>query len=211
MSESDKTVEVPEWWLLSLRQFLGDVAGIALKIPDASDLSLVRQEFLQKEVYDRAHDFAYRDIDDFLEESPNDCPTVFGADEAMRFYELGRDAMRRTQLKEAESYFRKSIHCNPHPKTAELLGDCLAQQDIINDAIIYLAAAIGLGTRPATASYLLGKLLYQEGKYVDSYRKVQTAIGFNPDYRAAKELSDMLLQRAEVQAELAREDPRTKA
>ena len=66
---------------------------------------------------------------------------------ARDLFEQGRSAMKRGDLDVALEQFRESIRVSPHPKTLELLGECLLLKTQHSEAIVYLAAAAGLGAK----------------------------------------------------------------
>jgi predicted Zn-dependent protease len=60
------------------------------------------------------------------------------------------------------------------------------------DAIVPLAAAIGLGTNAYRASYLLGQALVEAGSPVEAITYLDRALEMKPDYKSARELRNLL-------------------
>jgi len=60
------------------------------------------------------------------------------------------------------------------------------------DAIVPLAAAIGLGANAYRATYLLGRALVDTGSPAEAITYLDRALEMKPDYRRARELRDLL-------------------
>lgn len=113
-------------------------------------------------------------------------------DKSHKFYNEGREAMRKNDYLKAIELFERSSKLAPHFKTFELLGECLLSINKPLEAIIALATSAGLGSKPFRATYLLGKALSQTGQESDAIDQLQKAIKLKPDYKAAKELLNKL-------------------
>ena len=86
----------------------------------------------------------------------------------------------------------RSVLLLPHSKTMERLGTCYERLNSPNEAILYFAAAAGLGNRNFRGRYLLAKSLAAVGLLEDAIQKLEEAIALNPNYRAARELLERL-------------------
>lgn len=103
-------------------------------------------------------------------------------------YQEGRVLMEKGDYAGAIKLFNMSGRLFPHFKTFELLGECLLNVNKPLDAIVALAAAAGLGTKPFRARYLLGKAFSQVGEELDAIEHLKEALHLKSDYKAAKEL-----------------------
>jgi tetratricopeptide (TPR) repeat protein len=111
-------------------------------------------------------------------------------DEAFALYSAGRDALDEGNRPDAIEQLRRSAVLAPHFKTLELLGECLLEDGHSRDAIVYLAAAAGLGNRQFRSRYLLARALIAIGEPGHAIDKLREALEFQPTYRAARELLD---------------------
>jgi tetratricopeptide (TPR) repeat protein len=109
-------------------------------------------------------------------------------DASFSLYEAGRSAMKAGDVHSAIENFRRSTKLAPHFKTLELLGECLLQVGEINDAVLCLAAAAGLGTRQLRARRLLAEALLRVGETDTAVAKLEEALLIDPDFNAAKDL-----------------------
>ena len=110
-------------------------------------------------------------------------------------YQRGREAMEQHQNSEAAALFRSSISLRPHSKSLELLGECLLEmKSAPEEAIVFLAAAAGLGNKASRAFFLLARALSSQGMRQDAIEKLEIAIEMQPQFRAAIELRDALLK-----------------
>ena len=89
--------------------------------------------------------------------------------------------------------FEESAKARPHFKTLELLGECFLKCGQHREAIIPLAAAVGLGTKPHRALYLLAQALYKSGYRSEALEKLNNALEIRPDYAHARELRKEIL------------------
>ncbi len=103
-------------------------------------------------------------------------------------YQDERKAMATNDLKSAISLFEQSIQSDPHFKTLELLGECFLKLGRNKEAVVPLAASVGLGNKPYRALYLLAQALNAAGRKTDAIEKLNQAIEMKPDYKSARAL-----------------------
>jgi tetratricopeptide (TPR) repeat protein len=115
------------------------------------------------------------------------------------FYE-GRRLMDANQLDRAITAFRQSAEMNPHYKTLQLLGDCLLRLGRAREAIIPLAAAVGLN-RQYTAPMLLAQAFVAIGDLSKAEMAACKAVDIAPDNRKAKALLETILEARRVEFE----------
>ena len=111
-----------------------------------------------------------------------------GRDEAGALYSAGRASLDAGDRAGAIERLRQSAVLTPHFKTFELLGECLLEAGQLGDAIVYLAAAVGLGNRQFRSRYLLARALIATGETGHAIDKLREALELQPTYRAAREL-----------------------
>jgi tetratricopeptide (TPR) repeat protein len=107
-------------------------------------------------------------------------------------YFEGKSAMKAGDLDTAIDLFKQSINLSPHFKTLELLGECLLLRNELPEAIIYLAAAAGLGNNQFRSRFLLSQALLKSREKSNAIEKLKEALAINPNYKAAKKLLDTL-------------------
>lgn len=100
--------------------------------------------------------------------------------------------MEAGDIESAIQLFEESATAGPHFKTLELLGECLMKLGRHRQAIIPLAAAVGLGTKAFRAMFLLAKALDETGSRRDAIEKLEEAVAVKPDYKAARDLLEQL-------------------
>jgi len=88
--------------------------------------------------------------------------------------------------------FRQSIRIFPHFKTLELLGECLLLKNQHSEAIVYLAAAAGLGLKQSRSRFLLAKAHLAIGETGDAVNQLKEALRLNPNYKSASKLLESL-------------------
>lgn len=103
-------------------------------------------------------------------------------------YHAGAEEFDREDYAAAAELFAASLQRWPHVKTMERLAVCHLKLGRPLDAVIYLAAAAGLGNRQSRARYLLAEALLALGETETAIDKLKEALEMNPDYRAAREL-----------------------
>lgn len=91
-------------------------------------------------------------------------------------YDWAREAMDAGDLPRATVLFHASAHERPHFKTYELLGECYVRQGELTNAMLYLAAAAGLGQRQSRSRYLLAQALEARGDVVHAIAKLDEAL-----------------------------------
>lgn len=109
------------------------------------------------------------------------------------FYFEGRSAMKAGDLEIAIDKFIQSLKVSPHFKTLELLGECLLLRNELPEAVIYLAAATGLGKNQSRSRFLLAQALLKIGENEKAIEKLNEAVQINPNYKAARDLLETLL------------------
>ena len=107
-------------------------------------------------------------------------------------YDVGRQHMDHGHISEAIECFRRSGATDPHYKTFELLGECLLSESRPAEAILYLSAAAGLGSRSFRAYFLLAKALSQTEHKDWAIAKLDQALQLNPEYAAARDFRNEL-------------------
>jgi tetratricopeptide (TPR) repeat protein len=100
----------------------------------------------------------------------------FGS-KASELYTKGRELMDADLLEEAIVVFQMSAEQSPHFKTLELLGECLLRSARPSEAVIPLAASVGLNKGVRAASLLAEAFLTLK------------------DYDKANDLADLALSR----------------
>lgn len=116
-------------------------------------------------------------------------PTMANKKElALRIYELAREALDQGRTSEAVDLLRSSLLLSPHFKTLELLGENLVTLKADTDAILYLAAAVGLTSKQPRARFLLAEILSAQGDHEQALHLLDEALTINPSYKAASEL-----------------------
>src|SRR6478672_7806240 len=94
-------------------------------------------------------------------------------------YKAGREKMEVGDYRSAIALLNESNTAFPHFKTLELLGECQLDQDRPLEAIIPLAAAIGLGSSEFKAMYLLAKAFLALGRSRDAAKFLDLALAIN--------------------------------
>ena len=89
-------------------------------------------------------------------------------EKAHHSYQEGRLAMEKGNYEKAITAFNCSNKISPHFKTLELLGECFLDKNKPLEAILSLAASVGLGTKPFRGRYLLAKALMQVDQKSDA-------------------------------------------
>lgn len=103
-------------------------------------------------------------------------------------YHEGRKLILSKDFEAAIERLKKSSELIPHFKTLELLGECFLEQKNYSQAIIYLAAAAGLGNKSFRSYFLLAKALLEFDEVDKATEKLNEALRLNPNYREAKNL-----------------------
>ena len=118
-------------------------------------------------------------------------------DESSKLYFEARTAIEANDLSLALEKLRSSAALLPHYKTYELLGECLLQRSEPVEAVLYLSAAAGLANKQTRCRYLLAQALVRltPSREVDAIEKLQEALALNPQYKAARQLLEEIMQR----------------
>jgi hypothetical protein len=121
------------------------------------------------------------------------------ADEAYRLYTQARAALDKGDREAGIRLLRQAGSLAPHFKTFELLGEALIEHQEYREAVMYLAAAVGLGNKPFRAHYLLARALMnlRPAWVTDATEQLQRALQVNPNYKAARALLDELVAHAD--------------
>ena len=96
--------------------------------------------------------------------------------------------MEREDFDAAVEQLSHAFFLEPHFKTLELLGTCCQRLGRFHEAVLYLAAAAGLGNRQFRARFLLAEVLASLGDIDGAVNKLEEAIELNPDFRRARDL-----------------------
>jgi tetratricopeptide (TPR) repeat protein len=103
---------------------------------------------------------------------------------SIELYRAGKAAVERGDFDAAVVLLRDSLAALPHFKTTELLGECLLDKGRLKEAVVYLAAAVGLGNRAFRALSLLVTALAQCGDKLGALEQAQKAWDIPPSYHA---------------------------
>src|SRR5215471_9497649 len=122
---------------------------------------------------------------------------------ALRLYDEGRAAMARSDLQAATAKLQQSVALLPTAPSVAALGECLLATSRYGEAIVPLAAALGMGAGGPTLRVLLARALNQIGERADALAHLRLAIEQSPDYREARGALRGLLADPEVIARTA--------
>lgn len=115
---------------------------------------------------------------------------------AIHCHDAGRAAIESGNLPVALTTLREAIRAFPFPLSLELLGECLLLEGKPVEAIIYLAAAIGMSEKYQFHQlFLLGKALASANDNHMSKIILRKAISIEPD-QEAQELLDEVIRRS---------------
>jgi tetratricopeptide (TPR) repeat protein len=115
---------------------------------------------------------------------------------AIYCHDAGRAAVESGNLPVALTTLREAIRAFPFPLSLELLGECLLLEGKPADAVIYLAAAVGMSEGYQFHQlFLLGKALAAANDNHVSKIMLEKALSIEPD-REAQELLDEVLRRS---------------
>lgn len=130
---------------------------------------------------------------------------MFDSNQAYEHYRRGINASKEGKLDEAEPLFRSSWALGPHFKTAEELGKLLEDLDKIDDAILFLAAAAGLGPATGNARIHLASCLLKADDPLSAWAQIQIALEHSPRSKKALAMRNRLMEDQRVRELLARE------
>jgi tetratricopeptide (TPR) repeat protein len=134
-------------------------------------------EFLQRTIPDAAQDFGV------------------GGRIAWALYcrDVGGVTMEEGDLSTAITTLREAVFAFPFPKSLELLGECLLRQGKPVEAVIFLAAAVGMNDVPQFRQLsLLGKALAAARDNHISKIMLRKAISIEPDTEALELLREVI-------------------
>ena len=97
----------------------------------------------------------------------------------------------------AIEHFQRSVQHYPHFKTLELLGESILAVGNPLASMVPLAAAVGLGTRPFRALFLLSKAFSQLRDETNALKYLDNALAMAPDFKSARELRDQIIRRVD--------------
>ena len=107
---------------------------------------------------------------------------------ALRAYDEGRELARRGARDEAVECFRRSIAIHPHFKACELLGELLLEAGKGQEACVFLAASVALGTRNFRGLFLLARALIVIDEREMAISRLRLALELQPTYKEAAAL-----------------------
>ena len=105
--------------------------------------------------------------------------------------------MEEGDLSTAITTLREAVFAFPFPKSLELLGECLLRQGKPVEAVIFLAAAVGMNDVPQFRQlFLLGKALAAARDNHISKIMLRKAISIEPDNEALELLREVMSRSA---------------
>jgi tetratricopeptide (TPR) repeat protein len=112
---------------------------------------------------------------------------------AIYCHDAGKLAMEGGDLSKAVAVLREGIHAFPFPFSLERLGECLLLDGRPVEAVIYLAAAVGMSEeRESHQLFLLGKALAAANDNYVSKIMLKKAVSMKPDEEAQKLLDEVI-------------------
>jgi tetratricopeptide (TPR) repeat protein len=115
---------------------------------------------------------------------------------AIYCHDVGRVALESGDLSGALTTLREAIRAFPFPLSLELLGECLLLEGKPVEAVIYLAAAVGMSEEYQFHQlFLLGKALAMAKDNYVSKIILEKALSIGPD-REAQELLNEVISRS---------------
>lgn len=112
--------------------------------------------------------------------------------DASDLYHKARALMDRNQLEEAIIIFQNSAELSPHFKTLELLGECYVRLNRLREAIIPLAAAVGLN-KGVRAAALLAEVFLNLKDYDKAKEMAEMALSREPSNKKAIEVNRIVM------------------
>ena len=117
---------------------------------------------------------------------------------AIYCHDVGRAALENGDLSGALTVLREAIHAFPFPLSLELLGECLLLKGRPVEAVIYLAAAVGMSEKYQFHQlFLLGKALAAANDNYVSKIMLEKALSIEAD-REAQELLKEVISRSKL-------------
>jgi tetratricopeptide (TPR) repeat protein len=112
--------------------------------------------------------------------------------DASDLYHKARALMDKNSLEEAIILFQNSAELDPHFKTLELLGECYIRLNRLREAIIPLAAAVGLNKGVRAAS-LLAEVFLNLKDYDKAKEMAEIALSQEPNNKKAIEVNKIVV------------------
>jgi tetratricopeptide (TPR) repeat protein len=120
---------------------------------------------------------------------------------AIYCHDAGRMAKENGDLSVALTTLREAIRAFPFPLSLELMGECLLLDGKPVEAVVYLAAAVGMNEENQFHQlFLLGKALAAANDDYVSKIMLKKAISIEPD-REAQELLNEVIRRSSLGSE----------
>jgi tetratricopeptide (TPR) repeat protein len=111
---------------------------------------------------------------------------------AIYCHDVGRVALEKGDLSGALTILREAIQAFPFPLSLELLGECLLIEGKPVEAVIYLAAAVGMSEEYQFHQlFLLGKALAAANDNHVSKIMLEKALSIEPDGEAQELLNEI--------------------
>ena len=118
---------------------------------------------------------------------------------AIYCHDAGRVAIENENLPVALTTLREAVRAFPFPLSLELLGECLLLDGKPVEAVIYLAAAVGMSEEYQFHQlFLLGKALAAANDNHVSKIMLKKAISIEPDREAQDLLNEVIRRSAPV-------------
>ena len=112
---------------------------------------------------------------------------------AIYCHDAGRVATENGNLSVALTTLREAIHAFPFPQSLELIGECLLLDGRPVEAVVYLAAAIGMSEEYQFYQlFLLGKALAAANDNYVAKIMLKKAISIEPDPEAQELLNEVI-------------------
>lgn len=122
---------------------------------------------------------------------------------AIYCHDAGRAAVESGNMTVALTTLREAIRAFPFPLSLELLGECLLLEGNPVEAVIYLAAAVGMSEEYQFHQlFLLGKALAAANDNYVSKIMLEKAISIKPDDEA-QELLRLVISRSGPEEQVA--------
>jgi tetratricopeptide (TPR) repeat protein len=112
---------------------------------------------------------------------------------AIYCHDVGKVALEKGDLSGANTMLREGIRAFPFPLSLKLLGECLLQEGKPVEAVIYLAAAVGMSEEYQFHQlFLLGKALAAAKDNYVSKIILEKALSLEPDQEAQELLNEVM-------------------
>lgn len=111
---------------------------------------------------------------------------------AIYCHDIGRAALEGGDTSRAFTILREAIQAFPFPLSLELLGECLLLEGKPVEAVVYLAAAVGMSEEYKFHQlFLLGKALAAANDNHISKIMLEKALSIEPDQEAQELLNEI--------------------